>query len=781
MMIHGVNVKVGGPCADLAQQHGLQMVDRVVDSSVVKPAFRILDSLIRNLILWILAAVFFGGTVFLVAGEGSLLARVAAGCAVVLSAGWTLGRVSAARRAEEAPATVTERLVSLNAQLEEEIATTAHEHEQLEHYFEMLMANVPANLYFKDAESRFLRVNQSMATWFGRGHPQDLVGKTDHDVFTSEHADQALEDERKILSTGRSITGLVEKEIFPDGKKGWALTSKMPFRDRHGRIIGTFGMSSDITELVETQHALERERNMLRALIDGVPDKIFVRDLDRRYLVVNRAMMEWAGVSTPEQILGKTPEEYLPPSIVENGAKEDRRVFTEGITILNREWKMEVKDGDLRHLVTTKVPLRDADGKIWGLVGMHRDVTDQRRAREQLIQSEQRMQEMIDNSPAVIWLKDLSGKYQMVNLGFEKLVGLHRDEVLGKTDLDLFTDKDVAQSFRNHDMLVVERGESLQVDEEFTVDGEKHTYVSVRFPLRDLRGNIHAIGSISTDITDRKAAEESMRQLNEDLVSANEDLRRAHEQLIQAEKMESVGRLAAGVAHEVKNPLAMIGMGIELLARRVPADDVQAQETIERMKRGVDRAKKIVKGLVDYSSARQLSLEYRNVTEVIEDSIALVDYPLRKAGVQLTKEFQPDVPEVMVDSTKLEQVLVNLMINAMHAMGEGGKMHIYTQALVISGVRRDEGLRTAAHIREGDSVVRIILEDNGPGIDEGHLSKVFDPFFTTKPTGVGTGLGLAVCRKIIDLHRGSLDLENRPEGGLRVTITLKVGDIQAAR
>ncbi len=311
------------------------------------------------------------------------------------------------------------------------------------------------------------------------------------------------------------------------------------------------------------------------------------------------------------------------------------------------------------------------------------------------------------------------------------------------------------------------------MDEELYVDNEPRTYVSVKFPLRDLHGDVKAIGTISTDITDRKAAELSMHVLNQDLVKANDDLKRAQEHLIQAEKMETIGRLSAGVAHEVKNPLAMIGMGIELLARRIPTEDTQGQETIERMKRGIDRAKKIVKGLVDYSSARQLSMETKNLTEVIADAMALMDYPLRQAKVKLATEIEADLPPVSVDATKMEQVLVNLMINSIHAMPEGGALRVRAFSSVLSGVRRDEGVRTAGHLREGDRVVRIEVDDTGTGIDEGIMSKIFDPFFTTKPTGQGTGLGLAVCRKIVELHNGILELENLPEGGVRASITLK--------
>ena len=576
------------------------------------------------------------------------------------------------------------------------------------------MAHVPANIYFKDTESRFLRVNQNMAERMEISHPSDLVGKTDHDIFGPGHADQAKADEEKIIRTGTPITGLVEWELLPGGKEGWVLTNKMPFRDKSGKIIGTFGMSSDVNELIETQHQLERERNMLRSLIDSFPDQIFVRDRDRRFTVVNKAMADWVGAGSAEKMLGKLPEDFYQVEVAQRSLEEDTQVLESGEPVMNRELRATSPiTGESRVLVTTKVPLLDAEGTRWGVVGMIRDVTEQRIAREKLVQSERRMQDVMDNSPAVISLKDVNGTYLMVNLGFETLFGMTRRDVLGRTDHDFIADKRAADRFRQHDLMVIERNESLQVDDELMVDGELRTYVAVRFPIRDLQGKVIAVGGISTDITERREAEEALSTLNSDLYEANESLKATQEQLIHAEKMESVGRLAAGVAHEVKNPLAMIGMGLELLARRMPADDAKARETIDRMKRGIDRAKKIVKGLVDFSSARQLLLEKCDVNEVVSDAIALTDYQLRKGRVTLHTDLPPDLPPVDLDATKMEQVLVNLIINAMHAMPSGGELTVRTSHRVVSDIRRDEGLRTSGHLREGDSVVKIEIADNG--------------------------------------------------------------------
>lgn len=715
------------------------------------------------------------GVVWLVVMEASPIARVAAGAvsALAIAALAWIHRRKAGDVNRESEI-LAERLVEQNRKLSDELVQLKDGHKLFDHYFETLMEHIPSNIYFKDLNSKFLQVNQNMAKSFGLAHPADLEGKSDHDFFDHEHADVALSDEKNIIKKGKGVSGLVEHETFADGKEGWVLTTKMPFRDRHGSIIGTFGMSSNVTELVETQNTLERERNVLRSLIDSFPDRIFVRDPGRHYLVVNKAMADWVGAESSEAMLGKTPADFFASDVVDRGAAEELEILASGIPILNRDWKFTARDGEIRNMVTTKVPLLDQEGRSWGIVGMDRDVTEAQRARQELIETEKRLQEMMDNSPAVVYLKDLDGRYLMINRGYEEMFGIGREDVLGRTDHDFIADRSAADKFRENDLMVIKSGKAVQMDEELYVEGEPHWYVSARFPLRDINGKVHAVGGISTDITDRKEAEEQTRKLNDDLVSTNNDLQQTQEQLIQAEKMESVGRLASGVAHEVKNPLAMIGMGLELLARRIPEDDEKGRETIERMKRGIERAKKIVKGLVDFSSARQLALEPKDLNEVVRDSHALVEYQLKKAKVKVVENLADDIPEVKLDATKVEQVLVNLMINASHAMPEGGQITLRSYATTLEEVKRDEGVRTAGHMRAGDSVVKIEIDDTGTGISDENSSKIYDPFFTTKPTGAGTGLGLSVSRKIIELHHGTLELVNRPEGGARATITLKI-------
>lgn len=650
---------------------------------------------------------------------------------------------------------------------------TRRERDEIERYFRALMDSLPAWIYFKDRESKFIQVNKALADYSGIP-AAGMIGKSDADFLDKESAGKNRSDEIRILASGKGRERFIERESLPGGGDAWVLTSKLPLRDRQGRIIGTFGVSSNITEMVEGQRTLEKERNMLRTLLDSIPDSIYIRNWEGQYLVVNRALAELVGSSDPAEVTGKTPFDYFPAEAAKQFIEEDAGVMEAGDSVIKPNAVVRKSDGDLRHLLTTKVPMRDSEGNVFGILGINRDVTEHERAREAVKQTEHRMQEIVDNSPQPMYAKSVTGHYLMVNRRYEDLFGMKSEDIVGKTDLEVIGDEQVVKRLQKNDRLVLHRGEPVQFEETIRFPDGERSYVSVKFPMRDLDGEIYAVGGISTDITARKEAEQALQDLNQELMQTHENLTQAHEQLIQAEKMESVGRLAAGVAHEVKNPLAMIGMGLELLARRLPADDEKGKETIARMKRGIDRAKKIVRGLVDYSSDRRMELRSIRPDRLVTDALELVEYELNQAGIRA--DFVPDseLPSVQADQTKIEQVLVNLFINAMHSMEAGGVLVIRTELLNAENVPYNEGSRLRDRTREGDRMVMITVTDTGMGVPEDVLSKLFDPFFTTKPTGKGTGLGLTVARKIAELHGGELVLANRKDrSGAIASLTLR--------
>lgn len=392
------------------------------------------------------------------------------------------------------------------------------------------------------------------------------------------------------------------------------------------------------------------------------------------------------------------------------------------------------------------------------------------------------LRQIVDNAPMLLFVRDLEGRYIMVNRLYEQLIGMDRAEILGRRPQDLFPAAK-ADEYLSHDTAVVMAGRSMNFEESSFVRGEERYWLAHKTPVYDSNGRITGVAGMSTEITARKKAERELLQLNRNLEAANIELRSTQEQLIQAEKLESVGRLAAGVAHEVKNPLALILMGVEYLSQLPDDIDPNFLEILDEMRKAVRRAEKIIHGLVDFSASRHL--EFRNVdlNQVVRDTLPFIKHDRLRTNVELEVSLAENLPNVSIDVQKFEQVLLNLLLNALHAMGRlGGTLRVSTRfGVMAEGDPNDTGSRAAERLRRGDKVVFVTVEDTGCGIPAAEIERIFDPFYTTKPTGEGTGLGLSICRKIVELHGGKITCRSDPGKGTRMTITLRASQSGGAK
>ena len=262
------------------------------------------------------------------------------------------------------------------------------------------------------------------------------------------------------------------------------------------------------------------------------------------------------------------------------------------------------------------------------------------------------------------------------------------------------------------------------------------------------------------------------RTLKRQVEVRTRELQDAQMKLIQAEKMESIGQLAAGVAHEVKNPLAIIQMGVDYLSSETGQDEVTG-EVIRDIDDAVRRADSVIRGLLDFSRDKQLERTHGNINAVIDGSLRLVGHEMRQRNIEVKPHLATDLPDLELDANKLQQVLINLFMNAAHAMERDGELVVVSQLKTLHS--RDELSRDHdQRFNKGDTVVWVEVRDSGPGINEADRNRIFDPFYTTKPVGEGTGLGLSVSRNIISLHQGSIDIRNRTEGGAVVTLMFRL-------
>jgi PAS domain S-box-containing protein len=296
-------------------------------------------------------------------------------------------------------------------------------------------------------------------------------------------------------------------------------------------------------------------------------------------------------------------------------------------------------------------------------------------------------------------------------------------------------------------------------------NGESFPVLKTVVPIR-LRNRMFLLESF-IDITVRKKAEEELKK-------AYTKLQETQDQLIQAEKLNAVGKLASGVAHEVRNPLSIILQGINYLEEKITPRDKDVSETIATLKESIERADKIINGLLDFSRVTSLDLKPQDVNSILETSFSLAKVRLRLDNIDTIIETKKDIPLVLADKNKLEQVFINLLLNAVQAMPNGGKIIIRSYDKQLGEIKNGIGRRQEDNFRLGERAVIVEIEDTGTGILEENLKKVFDPFFTTKSPRVGVGLGLSVTKNIISMHKGLIGIESQANKGTKVTVTLKI-------
>lgn len=376
------------------------------------------------------------------------------------------------------------------------------------------------------------------------------------------------------------------------------------------------------------------------------------------------------------------------------------------------------------------------------------------------------VESVLDNLPVAVFAKDATDDFRFVlwNKKQEEVTTLRAARAIGRNDYDLFS-RESADYFRSVDKAVIKRGKLMKVPEEIieTRNGREVHLRTVKIPVHDKESGRLLVVGISEDITGQVKSREQLEQLNRHLFATNKELQETRMQLIQAEKLESIGRLAAGVAHEVKNPLALLLLGVDYLSGGIDPDDENVTTILHQMRGAVDRADRIVRGLVDFSSQRALSREATDLRLVVDEVLLLIKHELTRSNTTVTVKIDRDLPMVFLDMSKFEQVLINLIINAVHAMADSGfrQLKIRARAESLGDVAKNEGARSREVFRTGDRVVILEIIDNGCGIAPRDAGRLFDPFFTTKATGLGTGLGLSVARRIVELHGGQITLHNR--------------------
>lgn len=379
--------------------------------------------------------------------------------------------------------------------------------------------------------------------------------------------------------------------------------------------------------------------------------------------------------------------------------------------------------------------------------------------------SEKKYRSLFDNIILSTSITTLDGRVVMANRGFEELTGYSKEESMAFKDIsEMYVDR--AQQKRLMSLL---QKEGKVRDFEVTLKRKDGTLYQALMNLDFIElAREQVVLTSMLDITERKKAEEALRE-------AYTKLREMQDQLIQAEKLNAIGQLASGVAHEVRNPLGIILQGVDYLKKRLSAKEEDILDTLTMLKDSVTRANNIINAMLDFSKVAGLGLKAEDIGPILESSLILVKTRLKFEHIDTIIEIKKGMPKALADKNKLEQVFINLLLNAAQAMPHGGKLVIRSFDKKLEEIRSGVGRRGQDNFRIGEKVLLVEIEDTGTGIPEENLNRIFDPFFTTKGQK-GAGLGLSVSRNIINMHRGLIYAESKPGQGTKMTVILKVAE-----
>ncbi len=588
---------------------------------------------------------------------------------------------------------------------------------------------------------------------------QEVLGRRPDDViFPPEAAggERHRVERHMAVGEGSMLGRRTEVVAMRAGGETFAAEMAMTISRAGGQPIFTF-FFRDISERKQAEQALRDSEALYHSLVESLPMNVFRKDLDGRFTFANRLFCETLGTRN-EQVIGRTDFDFYDRALAEKYRRDDQQVLSTG-QVLEAVEEHQKSDGAKLYVQVLKTPVRDSQDRLVGTQAIFWDVTARKKTEEALRISEQRLQSILDNARAVIYVKDIDGRYVLVNQLFESLFHVRRIDVVGKTDRDLFP-PELADIYQANDQRVLAAGAPLQFEEVAPQDDGAHTYVSTKFLLYDASGVPYAICGISTDITSRKRAEVELRRAKE----AAEDANRAKSVFL------------ANMSHEIRTPMNGI-IGMSELVLDTPLDPRQ-REYISLVKESADSLLSVINDVLDFSKVEAGKLELEetdfSLRGSVGDAVRSLEFRARDKELDLTWQIAPDVPDHLIgDSGRLRQVLLNLLGNAIKFTERGG-------------VR----VEVAADPPDGEqAMLHFTIIDTGIGIAAEKREVIFEAFeqadsSTTRRFG-GSGLGLAISKKLVELMRGRIGVESELGHGSRfhftARFTVAAGPVAAPR
>ena len=592
-------------------------------------------------------------------------------------------------------------------------------------YFQQLFENCPEGIAIVDDADRIVNTNRGFETLFGY-RIEEIKGRFINDIIVPED----LIEEASALSRATVLNSEVcRKETVRRRKDGSLVdVSVLGYPIQFGnKIVGAYVMFTDLTERKQAEEEIRTSEARYRHLFESLNDAAFLADAETGHILETNCQGEALLGKSRNEIVGMHQSALHPPGKAEEYKQRFAAHIAKGHAV-DYEGEVIRKDGAIIPVSIGASSLTIQGRRL--VLGLFRDITERKRAEEAFKLQQAYFQQLFDNSPdAIAWLDD-ADKVVTTNKGFEMLFGYRAEEIKGRS-----IDEIVVPEDRIEEAAAISRDAlNKKVVREETVRKRKDgSLVDVSILAYPIQFGNKAVGifAIYRDITERKQMEE---------------------QLIRSERLAAIGQLASGVAHELRGPLGAIKTAAFYVQRRLAKSDLLATEPkvlefLDIIDGEVNIANNVISDLIGFSRVAKPTISPVNIGGIIEDALKHVPLP---ENVNLARDIDKSLPMVMVDAGQIQQVFVNVIFNAVEAMPQGGRLDI--------------------RARSKGEFVEVEFTDTGCGILKSDIDNIFDPLFTTKARGIG--LGLAVCKGILERHGGDIGVKSKVGKGSTFTVSL---------
>ena len=607
--------------------------------------------------------------------------------------------------------------------------------------YRTILENIEDGYFEVDIVGNFTFGNNSLCKIHGYTK-DEMIGINNREYMDKKTSKQVYQLFNKVYTTGKPSKGHDWEIIRKDGTKRFVDGSISLIRDAQGKRIGFRGIIRDITERKRAEAALRESEARYRTIIESIVEGYFEVNLAGNYTLVNDAICRKLGYSRDE-LLGMNNRDYMDKENARKVLERFAEVYTTGQPARGFEFDVARKDGTKLVISSSVSLITDSQGQPTGFRGVVRNITEQKQAEEMLRENEARYRTILESIEHGYLEVDIRGNLTFFNDSMCEIIGYPRDEMMGMNNRQYMDEENAKKVYQTFNKVYTTGKPAQGFDWELIrKDGTKRIVEASVSLVRDSEGKPTGFRGIVRDITERRKAEAEKKALEQKAQLAS--------------RLSIVGEMASGIVHEINNPLTSVVGFAEMLAQKkdIPED---AREYARIINNEGQRLTNIASRLLNFTRYQKPETVYTAINELIETTLQLQTYEMTTGNIKITTKLDPHLPRTMADPGQLQQVFLNIMVNArrtMRATHGGGKFLIKTEAL--------------------DDTIRISLADDGPGIPKENLKRIFDSFFTTRKAREGTGLGLSICQGIISRHDGKIYAKSTLGKGATFIIELPV-------